>query len=625
MRRAAPWLSLAAILAVTAFAYAPSLDGAFVLDDGPSVERNMALRAPDALLLPPLPGMLGTGRPLTDVTYALDLRAAGPDPRRFHRTGLLLHLLATALAFAFLRRILARVGYPRPAPVALVVAAIFALHPIQAESVAYVSQRAEVLSSALYLASLLLLDLAAARFLAWPGVVAWAGGVVGWVLAMGAKAIAITQPAAFLLDQAVLAPVGERGGKAAVRRVGRALLLASPILLLSAWSASLQFTSFAAAPAGGVGFTATKLSPWMYLLTQFRVQWLYLKLLAWPRGFAFDRGFEASQGLDPATVLAGAGLLGLLALALWLWRRAERGAGDAAAARLAAFGILFWLVVISPTSSFVPVLDLAVEHRAYLASLGPFLAVTVAVDALLRRWLGSRAQAAAVGVALVVLGILGISVRGRAETWGSTVTLLREASAATPDSVRILTNLAIALRQKGDMAGAEAEFRKAWGVARQDNHVAGVARNLGALLIDTGRGAEAIAILDRGLQASPEDAVLRVNRSVALGMLGRYPESLEEARHAAATNPGNPVARNNLGVALCAVGDLPAGMGEFRAAEGLDPGNPTFPVTAAIALSRLGRREEACDTFRRARAATRILPMPRNGVQVAAQLGCPIE
>ena len=611
---------------MTALAYAPSLRGGFLYDDERSVERNMALRQPGALRVPDLRDMLGTGRPVTTLTFALDLRAAGLDAGRFHRTGLLLHLAAVALAFVFLRRLLVRVGHPRPAAVSLVATALFALHPVQAESVAYVTQRAEVLASILYMGSLLLLDAAAARWRSRRALLAWGGGLLTWVAAMGAKAIAVSLPGAFLLDQAVLAPDGERGRAALGRRVRRALLLSAPILVLAAWSAILQFGSMAADPMSGAGFTATSLSPWQYFVSQLRVQWLYLRLLAWPRGFSFDRVFEPSSGVDAAVLLAGIGVAALVALAIGLWRRAERGAGNGAVERACAFGILLWFVVLSPTSSFVPVLDLAVEHRVYLASLGPFLAAVVVADAALRHLLAPRpARLATAALLVVVLGGLTVALHDRARTWGSPVAVWREASLAAPGSVRVLTNLAIDLRRAGDLPGAEAELRKAWAIASRPDSIAIVAQNYGAILIDVGRRAEAIPVLERGLQATPEDPILRVNLSVALGLLGRFPESLAEARRAVAAAPGSPVTRNNLGVALAASGDLPAAWEEFRTAGSLDPGNPVFPITAAIALARLGHRAEACALFRHARAASRVRPLPRNGVMVAARMGCPIE
>ncbi len=623
--RVAPWLGLALLLVVTAVAYQPTLGGGFVLDDDRVIVWNPELRRPDAALLPGPKEMLGTGRPLTSVTFALDLRQ-GLDPRRFHRTSLLLHLLATATVFVFLRRLLTRVGHARPGGVALVIAALFALHPIQMESVAYVSQRSEVLASLLYLWVLILLDVAARRSPGWKGIAAWAGGVVTWIFAMAAKAIAMSLPGTFLASQLVLAPAGERGWRAAARRGVRGAVLSLPFAALVSWSAILQLAAFEASPNGGAGFAATPLSGWQYLLTQLRVQWFYLRLLVLPAGLSIDHPFRASRTLDPAAAAAAIGVVAAVVLAFWMWARAERSRGDAPALRLGAFGIFFWFVVLSPTSSVVPVMDLAVEHRVYLASIGPFLACVVAVDALLFGRLAPRnARIAAAALALAALLPLGAALRSRSQVWTSPAGIWREAMAVDPTSSRIVINLATVLGRSGDVPAAEAVFRKAWTFVREPHGVVMLALNHGALLIATGRPAEGLAVLDRALPYGPNDPGFWSNRSTALGMLKRYPEALVDARIAAGTEPWNPLFRNMLGVALLVTGDAKGAIAEFAAAEALDPGNPDYPVTAAIALELAGQRKEACATYRRARATTKVLPLPRDAAARAARLGCPIE
>ena len=623
--RAAPWVGLAALLAATALAYAPSLRGPFVLDDWGSIQANMRLRQPDAIRAPSPAEMLGPSRPVTEVTFAVDYQAAGLDPARFHAVGLALHLAAVALAFAFLAPLLRRAGLPRPRGVALVVAGAFALHPIQAEAVAYAAQRSEVLASLLYLLSLALLDRAAAGWGTARGAAAWAGGAAAWLLAMGAKSIAISAPGAFVLEQVVVAPSSERGAPPLRRRALRALAMAGPLLALGAWSAVLHFRSFAANPGGGAGFSETALSAGAYFLTQLRVQWLYLRLLAWPRGLAFDRSFEPSLGPDRAVLAAGAGAVALLALAAFLWIRAERSAGPRPAERLAAFGILFWFAALSPTSSFVPVTDLAVEHRVYLASLGPFLAAAVGADALLHRLLSRRrAAVAGAAVACLVLLALGLALASRARIWSSAEALWREAATASPDSTRAWTNLALELQRRGNRAGAEESYRRAWTVVRQPRRVVALARNHSGLLVETGRAAEALEVLDRGLAVAPGDAGLRANRAAALGQMGRKVEALEEARRAAAASPGDPLMRNVHGQALAVNGDWAAALAEFRAAEALDPGVPGYPISAAISLAGLGRREEACAAFRGAAARYRARPLPLDATAHAARLGCPL-
>ncbi len=625
MTRAAPWLLLAAVLACTAAAYAPALPGPFVLDDWGSIEANMRLRSPGAVRIPTPREMLGPTRPVTEVTFALDWQAAGLEPYRYHVVSLLLHLATVIAAFSFLSSLLRRSGHPRPRGIALVVAGLFALHPIQAESVAYAAQRSEVLASLLYLLALGLLDRAAVGWPGWRGMASWAGAGLAWLVGMGAKTIAISAPGAFLLDQAVVAPAAERGAAPLRRRAARALLLAAPLLALAAWSASLHFRSFEAAPGGGAGFTATALGSGAYFLTQLRVQWLYLRLLAWPDALAFDRAFAPSTGVDAAVLAAGVGIGVLLGIAGWLWLRAERADGPRPAERLGAFGILFWFVALSPTSSFVPVADLAVEHRVYLASLGPFLAVSVGADALVRR-LVPRPRAAAAGAALAVATLLGLglALASQARLWTSAEALWGAAAAASPGNPRAWTNLGLARNQRGDRAGAEAAYQRAWTVVREPGRAASLARNHAALLIEAGRPAEALSVVDRGLALAPGEFSLHANRAAALARLGREAEALEEALTAVRAAPGDPLMQNLLGQALTVTGDWPGALSAFQAAEAIDPGNPLYPVSAGIALTRLDRRDEACAAYRRAAARSGPRPLPLDAARRASALGCPL-
>jgi Flp pilus assembly protein TadD len=410
------------------------------------------------------------------------------------------------------------------------------------------------------------------------------------------------------------------------RRALRGAVIVLPIAALAAWSATMQLATLEAAPGGGAGFRATPLTSGQYLLTQVRVQWLYLRLLAWPAGLSIDRPFEASRALDPAALLAASGLVLAVGLALWTWARAERSPADAPTHRLVAFGILFWIVVLSPTSSVVPVMDLAVEHRVYLASLGPFLACVAAADALLFGRLAPRtARMVATALALSALVPLGVALRVRADAWSSPAGIWREAEALAPASPRIVVNLGAALAQAGDVPGAEAAFQRAWSLVRDPDSIVALAQNHGGLLLVNNRPAEALAVLDRALRVGPRDAGFWSNRSSALGYLGRNREALEDARLAASLEPRDPLYRNMLGVALLISGDANGALAEFAEAEALDPGNPQYPVTAAVALELAGRRTEACATYRRARATARQLPLPGNVATRAARLGCPIE
>ncbi len=622
-RRAATWVGLAAVLIAAALAYLPALSGPFQLDDWNAIQSSPRVVGRVPLPWPGPSDLLGSGRVLTEATFAADWRASGGDPFRFHAVGLALHLAATVAAFLLAGSLLRRARHPRADAIALVAAGVFALHPIQAEAVAYAAQRSEVLAALLGLVSLLLLDRSALGARRAGRVAAWAGGAAGWVAAMAAKSVAIAIPGVFVLDQGVVAPGGP-GTPGPGRRLGRALLLASPLLALATWSAVLHLRAFEASPGGGAGFTASTLGAGRYLLTQLRVQWLYLRLLAWPDPLGLDRSFTASEGWDAATTLAAAGVAAAVGLAGWLWWRAERAPGPAPARRIAAFGILFWLVVLSPTSSFVPVVDLAVEHRVYLAMLGPVLAATVGLDALAFRLLrAGRSRAVAATVAAVVLAALAVALHARAGVWRSAEALWRDADRTSPGSPRILTNLGLALQMKGDLEAADASYRAAWKVAREPLHVVGLARNHSSLLVDGGHPEVALLVLERGLAVDPGDPELLGNRAAALAALGRWPEAATDARRAVGAAPSNPFFREVLGQILFRSGDLAGAAAQFAEAARLDPGQPSYVAEQVRALLAAGHLAEGCAAFRAFQARAPATSLPADLAQLASTAGCP--
>jgi Flp pilus assembly protein TadD len=161
-------------------------------------------------------------------------------------------------------------------------------------------------------------------------------------------------------------------------------------------------------------------------------------------------------------------------------------------------------------------------------------------------------------------------------------------------------------------------------VARQPGRIVSLARNHASLLVDTGRPAEAMEVLDRGLAVSPDDPTLRGNRAAALGKLGRPAEALAEARRAVAASPGDPLMRNLLGQALAVNRDWAAALDEFRAAQAIDPGVPLYAVAVAVSLAELGRRDEACAAFQAAASRYKARPLPLDAATRAAALGCPL-
>jgi len=614
MRR--PLVALVAASAGATLAYAPSLDGEFQFDDWTSIQVNWSIRDPAHLLGALAPSdLLGPARPVTELSFALDHALGGIRPFPFHLTSLALHILAALLAFLLVRDGLRRVGHARADGLAAFVAGAFALHPLQTESVCYAAQRAELLSSVLYLAAFLLLLRARD---AWPRPPAWGwagGATVALALALGAKTIAVTLPAAFLLHAAVLG--GDPGAARLARRVARALALSAAAWALSIAAIVKNLTQLG--PASGAGLSAGGLGAWRYFLTQLRVEWLYARLLAWPAGQSVDRAFTPSPGLDHGPTLAAAtATAALLALAGWLWWRAERGAAPAAA-RPVAFGIAWWLLLLAPTSSVVPIADLVAEHRVYLALLGPLLALAVAGDLALSRLPAGRARAAALVLGAAVWTGLGGALAARAQLWRSQLALWADAAAVSPDSSRVVGNHAYALHVSGAREAAIPVYARALELARTPHDVAATARNLSVLYCTTKEFERALAVVDRGLAAEPHDFELRINRALALRGLFRIEEALVEASRAVAL-ADQPSAHDTLGLVLLMRADPAAALAEFRAARRLDPERRLYADHEILALARLGRRGDACAAW----SALLALGGPEDPTtgQSAAELGC---
>ncbi len=613
--------ALVACAVLTVAAYLPSIDGEFQFDDYTSLQINRQLRDPVGYLsgLTPLE-FLGPGRPLPDLVYAVHLATTGMARWPIHASSLAWHLLAAGLAFLYARRLLAGLGHPRAGPLAAAAAGLFALHPLQTEAVSYAAQLAEVMSSGLALGALLLLhraDAAATPRARWGQ--AAAGALVLW-LALGAKTVAVTVPAVALLAAVVLGGAAPGGPGAAVpgpwARARRALLTGLPAWLVSGAAVVRVLTALrteeSAGPNAGIG-------PWRYLLSQGRATWLYLRLLFAPAGQNVQHTFPPSGSLaEPATLTAAVAVLALLGAAGWLWWRAERGgARQAVPARVAAFAVLWWFTVLSPTSSVVPIVDLVAEHRLYLALLGPALAVVVAADAALAaRGLGWRWGA---GLAAAAWLALAGATALRAAVWRTAVSLWADAAEKSPTDARVAGNLAYALQAVGRTGEARAEFQRAMRLPATPRQRADNARNYAALEAERGDNVTALSIADMGVAVAPFDYELRVNRALILHDLGRAPEALQDGAMAVRLAPGEPATHHALGLALIATGQPAAALTEARAALRIDPSYSHARRLEFTALSRLGQREEACAAWRRLRAEN--LATPANGVE-ARNLGC---
>jgi len=589
------WALLGVVLLATGAAYLPSIDGAFLLDDI-TLQQHPLVLAP----LGQGPGdWLASGRPLALLTFALNFAAVGLDTRGWHLTNVAIHLGAVVLAFLLARVTLARAGLSRPGGPALAAAALFALHPLQTEAVAYLTQRAESLASGLFLGALLLLlrrdEAAAPR-----RPLLLAGAVALHAFGLLTKPIAATLPVAWLLH-ASLFPAPSAAGAGPWQRVRARLPAALPLLALSALAAVRGVSSVKG--SSHAGFEIPGLSAADYLATQARAIPTYLRLLAFPAGQCADWDFPASHGFAAPAVLGGLLLLGaLVAGAAWAARWSRGRAGDGAAlARVAAFAPLFFLVVLAPSSSVIPLLDPLAEHRVYLAALGPFLAAAAAAAVLLRRVAGARAPLVGGALAAAVLAVLGALTAQRAAVWTTPLAFWQDAAVQAGGKARVQQNLGHALLRAGKPVEALAAFERA--TARQDDRTVvphELLTNKLSALYALGRLDAARAEVDAALRAGPEDPVVLGMLARAEYAAGQDEAAVRAARAALARDAGQPGALKYLGLASLRRGDMATALAALRSAGAQNGLDPAIYVTLGRLESAAGNRPAACAAWERA-------------------------
>jgi protein O-mannosyl-transferase len=611
------WLAVPLLLAVAA--YARVLDGEFQLDDLSAVLGSPAARDLETAIRQ-LPGsILRGGRPVADLTFALDHAFGGGAPRAYHLTNLAIHLGVVVLAYAFARKVLRLAGAASERGTALAVAGLFALHPMQSQAVSYVVQRSEALASGLYLLALLLLLEAERPGRGWRSLAAWVGGLVAFVLAVGTKPIAVTLPLAWLILAWLVPDPEGRKGLATWRR---RLSMAAPLLLLDLVGGLAVLRGLAGQVSAG--FDMPGLSPASYFLSQWKAVATYLRLLAWPTGQNLEWDLPLARSLsDPGVVASGLVLAGLVsgAGALFFWSRKRWSAGGAAG-RVAAFGLLWFFLVLSPTSSVVPLDDLLMEHRVYLASLGLFLALGVGGERLFARLRWRPAVAAA-----LVIGMwcaLALALHQRNAAWETRLSMARDAAAKSPRKARVHANLGHALGERGDQEAAVREYRLALAlVGDTPRSEAMILRNLSAALAAQGRWDEAEAALRRGVERDPGNADVLVNLAIALARRGDQDGAEGWARKALVLRPDDGQALHLLGTVLLRRGDAAGALGPLERAARADPEDGLRRFNLAVAQERLGRLAEACASWRDAARLRATAQVREEAQRRLAAAGCP--
>jgi tetratricopeptide (TPR) repeat protein len=536
--------------------------------------------------------------PLTWLSLQADAALFGVRPWSFHRTNVLLHAANAALVFLALRALTG--AFWRSAVVAL----LFAVHPLRVESVAWVSERKDVLSACFGLLALWAYagyarSPSAGRYLAVAGALA---------LSLLAKPMLVTLPCLLLvLDWWPLRRAGSRRRLAAEKLPLLALCAASCVVTLVAQDRGGAVRSLEAVPVTG------------RLVTALVAYATYPAMALWPVGLAPYYPYPADGWPAVRVAVSVLAVAGLTALAVGQRRRRPY--------LLAAW--LWYLGTLVPVIGLVQVGNQAYADRyTYFPLIGVVLAaVWAAADwtpAPRARWSGVTVA----GLALV----LGVLTWRQSEIWRDGLALWEHTLAVTgPNALaesnygKVLEdrvpgrakeamrhfaraveispgyaqghfNLGQALEKEGRTAEAVRHYRLA---LNADPLLADAHNNLGAALGRGGATADAERHYREAVRADPELAIARVNLGALLESRGEDDEAITHYREALRIDPADGEAHGRLGVALAKRGDLAGAAEHFRRAAELRPRSATPQRNLGLALEKLGRLAEAVACFRR--------------------------
>ncbi|MGO8704843.1 MAG: tetratricopeptide repeat protein [Candidatus Brocadiia bacterium] len=583
-------LACAAIVACGIAVYSNSFNGAFIFDDVSAIQENAALRSPLQSLVPP--GKGGDSwprRPVTNLTFALNYAFSGLDVRSYHAGNLLIHLLAALTLFGVVRRTLLLPALRErfagvSTALAAAVALIWTVHPLQTESVTYMTQRFESLMGLCCLLTLYGLIRGASSEMPWR----WYGAAIAaCALGMGAKEVMVTAPVtALLYDRAFLS-----GSFSEAFRRRRFFYLGLAATWLVIGALLLLYKA-----SGGAGF-GLGIGAWEYARTQPGVILRYLRLSFWPNSLCFDYSWPIAASARQI-IPAAAAIAALLAGTLWALRRASA---------LGFLGAWFFLV-LAPSSSFLPIVtEVAAEHRMYLPLaavvagavfavywLGERFVRRVAESAGTRKLLGSLLAAAAL---LSATAALGYQTFERNTDYRDAISIWQDTVHKRPGNARALNNLGYAYSETGHADTAFLYFDKA---IELKTGYAEVYNNRGAAFVKIGRPAEAVRDFDKAIELNPGYAAAYNNRAAVRLSAGRYDEALADCDKAIALLPEYAQAYGNRGIALMGLNRLDEAARDFDKAIELNPEYAAAYNYRAVLRLRAGRFIEALADWGRA-------------------------
>ncbi len=561
MKKVATIVSLVIILTVTLAAFAPSLQNGFNYDDDIYIVNNRFIQTLSAFNLKKIctSFFAGNYQPVTILTYALEYRYFKLNPSGYHLTNLILHLLNCLLVFWLFYLLSARI------PVAFFVSVFFALHPLRVESVAWISERKDLLYALFFLGALI----AYVYYLKEkkrPGL--YALTLFLFILSLLSKPMAVTLPILLVLLEYFIS------GKIK-------FLNKTPFILFSLFLGAVTLFSQGAVGLLKIGrFNAgDKLLNTAYALI------FYLDKIFIPRNLACMYPLPA----DAARWWSGIAVVFLL-LALILNRKKL--------SKDFIFGAVFFLAAVSVVLPAVFSGETFVSDRyTYIPSLGiGYLAACGILGVLESKISRFRpVKVALVMILILAAGTLTFLSRKQCQAWKDGVTLWSDVVAKYPGLAKAYNNRGVLLLEQKNYPAASVDFKKA--IECNPKFIFAYL-NLGDLYAETGKSGEAAAVLEQALKIEPANAEAYFN----LGRLSSLANRQEEAIgfYSKAAEQGHFLSCYNLGMLYLKLDREEAAVRMFYRAIEIAPQDPSAYAALSAVFVRFGKSGEKRDLYQKA-------------------------
>jgi len=586
------WFAIGVIGLLSIIIYYSSLNCPFIFD-----ARSKIIKNPDIKCLSNIKTKLiypygkykfnrnDPSRPLTYLTFTLNYYFGRLNTFGYHLFNLVFHIFNSILVFFLTKTIISYTYRRNLIFFPFIVAIFFTVHPINTGVVLYVVNRSDILATFFYMSSVLLFakTFEGNRIL-------YFFSLLCFILSLSSKQIAVTLPAIVLIFDYIFL------SNFAVSKV-----IEKKLYHVSFWIILIIYLLFRYFYLGGIGDLEAKstLPSGSYFFTQFYVMLKYLKLLLIPAGLSVNHLIKSVTTIfDPRFLIPFFLIIGVFILS-WRFYR-----GKNSTSKIFLFAILWFFIVLSPTSSFLPTASIMAENRLYLSGFGFYLAIVLVYFLIFRsntiakvKKFYNKTNWILAGLLSVHIFSLGLTAFKRTQLYRTPFLLWKDVIFRYPDSVRAHLNLGLSYHNQKEYKKASQEYQKA---IELDTTCASAHNYLGLLYYDWKKYKEAFQEYQKALELFPDYTDVHSNLGIYYIREKQYGKAITAFKLALQIDPEHVAALNNIGVIYKRQGKYTEALRYFSRSIEIEPDNIYACVNIGNIYVVKGWIDKAIVEYRRA-------------------------